>query len=484
VLLYAHGNAGNLSFDARMLRYFQTELMVTVLIFDYRGYGKSEGSPTVEGVLQDARAARTALAKKADVKEAEIVLMGRSLGGAVVCQLAGESAPRGLVLENTFSSLKEVAEHHFGIAAAIVPKDRLDSAAQLARYSGPLLQTHGDADKTVPFAMGKKLFDAHKGNKEFVAIAGGQHNDAYTAGYREKLDRFIGSLPLVAQPEALGPGEHARSLQMGDAKRTYLVHVPPKYDPRKPTPVVVVYHGAGTNGFITVLFSGLNTKADEANFIAVYPDGTGVGPFLVWNAGPIKGAVAGLPDDVAFTGKMLDDLAKVLNVDTKRVYATGISNGGMMCYKLAAELPGRFAAIAPIAGTMLIGSLPAKQRPMPIIHFHGTEDTLVPFGGSKKKLANLVVKSVEETVQAWAEIAGCAKEPKIFEVPSKVDDGTKVKRKTFGPGKDGVEVILYEIEGGGHTWPGRPAPAFIGRSTQNISANDLMWEFFAKYQLK
>lgn len=195
VLLYAHGNGGNLSYDARMLRYFQTELLVTVLIFDYRGYGKSEGAPTVDGVLQDARAARTALAKKADVKESEIVLMGRSLGGAVVCQLAGAAAPRGLVLENTFSSLKEVAEHHFGALAAIVPKDRLDSAAQLARYPGPLLQTHGDADKTVPFAMGKKLFEAHKGTKEFVQISGGQHNDPYTAAYREKLDKFIGALP-------------------------------------------------------------------------------------------------------------------------------------------------------------------------------------------------------------------------------------------------------------------------------------------------
>lgn len=289
---------------------------------------------------------------------------------------------------------------------------------------------------------------------------------------------------LIVQPEAIGPGEHSRSLQMGDTKRTYLVHVPPNYDPKKPTPVVLVYHGAGTNGLITVFFSGLNKKADEANFIAVYPDGTGVGPFLVWNAGPIKGAVAGLPDDVAFTGKILDELAKVLNVDAKRVYATGISNGGMMCYKLAAELPERIAAIAPIAGTMLIGNLPAKQRPMPVIHFHGTEDTLVPYGGSKKKLANFVIKSVDETVQVWAEVAGCQKEPKIFEIPSKVDDGTKVKRKTFGPGKDGVEVILYEIEGGGHTWPGRPAPSFIGRSTGNISANDLMWEFFARYKLK
>lgn len=277
---------------------------------------------------------------------------------------------------------------------------------------------------------------------------------------------------------------------MGGKKRTYNIHVPPRYDGTKATPVVLVFHGAGTNGLITARFSGLNMKADAANFIAVYPDGTGVGPLLIWNAGPMQARPGvALPDDVAFVGKLLDDLATVLNVDGKRVYATGISNGGMMCYKLAAELPDRIAAIAPIAGTMLAREDDLKAgRPMPVIHFHGTEDALVPFGGpgkkGKGKGAGLIMKTVDETVEAWADLAGCPREAEVTDIRSKVEDGTKVKRKTFGPGKNGVEVILYVIEGGGHTWPGRPAPSIIGRATQNISANDLMWEFFCKYQLK
>src|SRR5262249_54076753 len=103
VLLYAHGNAGNLALYGSLLKYFQKELRVTTLVFDYRGYGRSEGTPTVEGVLQDARAARAFLARQAGVKEGEVVLMGRSLGGAVAVALAGEDGARGLIVESTFS---------------------------------------------------------------------------------------------------------------------------------------------------------------------------------------------------------------------------------------------------------------------------------------------------------------------------------------------------------------------------------------------
>jgi uncharacterized protein len=130
VLLLAHGNTGHLSYLSGLLQYFQNDLRVTTLAFDYRGYGRSDGVATVEGVLEDARAARSFLANRAGVKEAEIVLMGRSLGGAVVVQLAAENAPRGLVLESTFSSLGDVASHHYGAAASLlIPADRLNSAA-------------------------------------------------------------------------------------------------------------------------------------------------------------------------------------------------------------------------------------------------------------------------------------------------------------------------------------------------------------------
>lgn len=195
VLLYCHGNGGNLTYDAPLLRFFQLYLKATVLEFDYRGYGRSEGRPTAEGVVADARAARAYLARKAGVSESQIVLMGRSLGGAVAVQLTTDVRPRGLVLESTFSSLKEMAKHHYPLLSGVVPADKLDSAAALARYDGPLLQSHGDADRVIPFASGEALFLTAKGKKEFFRIPKGDHNDQNPPEYYSKLISFVAELP-------------------------------------------------------------------------------------------------------------------------------------------------------------------------------------------------------------------------------------------------------------------------------------------------
>jgi polyhydroxybutyrate depolymerase len=286
--------------------------------------------------------------------------------------------------------------------------------------------------------------------------------------------------------DPLGPGDHTRKLTVDGRERSYLVHIPPRYDHEKPTPVVLVFHGAGTNAAITVSFTGMSKKSDEAGFIAVYPNGTGFGPFLTLNAGGRQGKMAeGSADDVRYVGAILDDLATVTNVDSKRVFATGISNGGMMCYRLAAEMSDRIAAIAPVAGTIAIEECKPK-RPVPVMHFHGKADKMVPFGGPDKGTPKfLTFKSVEESIAVWRKINQCPDEPTITEFPDKEDDGTKVTKKTYGPGKDGAEVVLIEIEGGGHTWPGIKSPiSLIGKSTLDISANDLMWEFFQKHPMK
>ena len=289
----------------------------------------------------------------------------------------------------------------------------------------------------------------------------------------------------VAQPAPLGPGDHTRTLMMGEQKRTYLVHVPKGCDPEKAAPVVLALHGAAMDGPMMVWFTGLNKKSDEAGFVVVYPSGTGIGPFRTWNAGGFRGKMAeGRADDVAFIGKLLDDLGAVVKVDEKRVYACGMSNGAMMCYRLAAELSDRIAAIAPVAGTIAIDESKPK-RPVPVIHFHGTKDTLVPFEMAAGKTPSFMkLKGVEDSIQTWVKLNGCDEKPKT-DVLSKDGDEMKVTRKTYGGGKDGAEVVLVVIEGGGHTWPGQEPPvAFIGKSAVNISANDLMWEFFEKHPMK
>jgi polyhydroxybutyrate depolymerase len=290
------------------------------------------------------------------------------------------------------------------------------------------------------------------------------------------------ALSLVCA-DPLPPGDHVRSLESDGRTRTYRVHVPPQYDATAPTPVVLAYHGAMTNSRMMASFSGLSKKADEAGFVVVYPNGTGSGDvMLFWNAGGMRRRNGANADDVAFTAKTLDDLATVINVDPDRVYATGLSNGGMMCYRLAAELSDRIAAIAPVAGTMGVDD-PDPKRPVPVLHFHGTSDRLVPFDGPDDRGRRIVaIRSVDETMRIWAKIDGCPAEPDIADLPDSVDDGTKVTCKIWGPGKDGAEVVLYTITGGGHTWPGKPrVVGILGKSTKDISANDLMWEFFQKH---
>ncbi len=190
-ILIAHGNAGNVATRAPWLRYLQETAGVNTFMFDYRGYGRSEGIPTVEGVLLDARAARAQLRQMAGVQDHEMVLMGESLGGAVVVELAAESAPRGLILQSTFSSLRDVAAVHFPWAAGLVPVDKLNATTRIQQYQGPLLQSHGTADGTIPLGLAEKLFQAANEPKTLYRVPGADHNNWLTDEYLEQLNRFI-----------------------------------------------------------------------------------------------------------------------------------------------------------------------------------------------------------------------------------------------------------------------------------------------------
>ncbi len=287
----------------------------------------------------------------------------------------------------------------------------------------------------------------------------------------------------ASKPQPFSPGDHTRTFTVDGILRTYLAHVPPGYVAGKPTPVVLALHGAAMNGLMMVGFTGLNATADKAGFIVVYPSGTGVGPFRTWNAGGFPGG-SNKTDDVAFLGKVLDDVAALATVDTKRIFSCGMSNGGMMSYRLAAEMSDRIAAIAPVAGTIAIDES-KPVRPVPVLHFHGTKDTLVPYEMPQRRNPQIMrIKSVEESIQTWVKLNGCQQTP-VSDVLTKAGDKMPVTLTIYKGGKNGAEVGLITIEGGGHTWPGKNAPVgFIGASTLNISANDLMWEFFQRHPMK
>ncbi|MCL6503219.1 MAG: alpha/beta hydrolase [Pirellulales bacterium] len=193
VMLIASGNAGNVTVWRDELEWLHAH-GVAAMVFDYRGYGRSEGKPDEAGLLADARAARAWLARRCGVAETDVVLRGRSLGGAVMVDLAAAAGARGLVLESTFTSLPDVAAHfYFWLPVRLLMRTRFDSLSKIGRYQGPLLQSHGDADEIVPFFLGRRLFDAAGGPKQWITIPGGRHNDPQSVEFYQALDRFLDS---------------------------------------------------------------------------------------------------------------------------------------------------------------------------------------------------------------------------------------------------------------------------------------------------
>lgn len=278
------------------------------------------------------------------------------------------------------------------------------------------------------------------------------------------------------------PRTHKITLLHEDRERTYFLHIPPAYDSIKPTPLVIVLHGGTANAQNVEMISGLTEKADKEGFIAVYPNGTGrlKNRVLTWNAGNCCGyALEHNIDDVGFISELIDNLKHKLAIDPKRIYVTGISNGGMLAYRLACELSDKIAAIAPIAGAMNCDKSNASQ-PVSAVIFHGTEDDFVLYeGGKPRKTIDTRHKrtdnSVADAVSFWVDHNGCSPTPEH-------EDRGKIIVDTYAGGRNGTEVILYTIKGGRHAWPGGLKAYELGdEPDMEISATDVMWEFFKNH---
>ena len=286
----------------------------------------------------------------------------------------------------------------------------------------------------------------------------------------------------------LGAGDYERSFPLGGLTRSYLFHLPEAALAKKAVPVVLAYHGGATNMRLMKRYVDLDRVGDREGFAVVYPNGTGrFKRLLTWNAGGCCGyAQEKRIDDVAMTVALLADLAKAVPIDPRRIYATGISNGGMMAYRVACELSDRIAAVAPVAGTMAVDAC-KPARPVPVIAFHGTADRHVPFLGGKgaQSISGVPYTPVGESVEWWRAFDHCPEAPATSEIPDRAGDGTSVTRKAWSGCRDGSEVDLYVVANGGHTWPGvrTRLKAELGISTENLSASDAMWDFFRRHPL-
>jgi hypothetical protein len=192
-LLYCHGNGGNVSTNLVNARVFH-DLGLSVLLFDYRGYGKSSGRPSEEGTYRDARAAFSQLTGALGIPPEQIVIYGMSLGGAVAIELAADVPAAGLICEATFTSVLDMARRLYpGLPAKILASDKYDSLSKIGRLGLPKLFLHAPEDELVPFAMGRKLFDAATAPKEFLEIRGTHGEGASLTGpaYAAGIDAFL-----------------------------------------------------------------------------------------------------------------------------------------------------------------------------------------------------------------------------------------------------------------------------------------------------
>ena len=274
------------------------------------------------------------------------------------------------------------------------------------------------------------------------------------------------------------------TLTIGDRRRSCLVHLPKGYDGQTPLPLVVVFHGGGGNASGAVRMTGMDSKADRENFIVAYPNGTGpqANLFLTWDTWDCCGtALDQHVDDVGFVRALVGRLENDYNIERKRIYATGLSNGGMMTYRVGCELSDIFAAIAPVAGALDTDEFHPAQ-PVSVIIFHGTADKHIRYdGGVPLASADFrhrrVDKPVSYAVGCWVKQDHCNPAPTRTETGHIVHD-------VYHGGANGTAVELYTISGQGHAWPGgRKGLRFgnVDAPTTEISATDLMWDFFVKH---
>ena len=191
-VLFCHGNAGNITDRVGILERLNQRAGVSVLMFDYRGYGRSKGKPNEVGILADARAARHWLAAREKIGERDVVVMGESIGGAVAVDLAARDGARALILESTFTSAPDMAASIYPwLPVRWAMHTRFDSLSKIGDYHGPLLMSHGTADTIVPIQHGRRLFAAANEPKKLIVLRGHDHNDGMPADYYDDVAKFL-----------------------------------------------------------------------------------------------------------------------------------------------------------------------------------------------------------------------------------------------------------------------------------------------------
>lgn len=313
-----------------------------------------------------------------------------------------------------------------------------------------------------------------------LALAGNRHGAATHPGRMVVRAVLVLGLPVVSALLASGSyyllNRTSGAMVLSGQRREYLLYVPSSYDSSRPTPLVISLHGGGAWPGHQRDTSGWNRLAESQGFIVVYPAGSGAPRAWSVDHG------TGLLDDVGFISELIDTLEADYNIDPARIYANGLSNGGGMAFVLSCTLSDRIAAVGMVAAAY---SLPwnwcTDPRPVPMIAFHGTSDALTPYHGGRSPVFPdpLVLPGIPTWTSNWARRNRCGPNP----VESVV--AADVTRLEYTNCADGAAVVLYTVQGGGHTWPGgKPMPeGLVGLTSNGVDATSRMWAFFREHRL-
>ena len=266
------------------------------------------------------------------------------------------------------------------------------------------------------------------------------------------------------------------SIMHDGIQRDYILYIPAMYDGTSEVPLVLNFHGFGSNANEQMHYGDFRDIADTEGFLLVHPEGTLLNGEQHWNVGNFTdGSTA---DDVGFTEALIDELAILYAINLDRVYSTGMSNGGYMSFLLACQLSEKIAAIASVTGSMTPDTFDVcnAQHPTPILQIHGTDDSVVPYDGDTWTL------SIEDVMSYWVNFNNCDTNPTITTFPD-IDptDGSTVDHFVYSDGDNGVTTEHMKVIGGDHTWPGSDYD--LPGTNYDINASMEIWQFFSRFDI-
>jgi polyhydroxybutyrate depolymerase len=289
-------------------------------------------------------------------------------------------------------------------------------------------------------------------------------------------------LSLITITASAQPKQKKEQITVDGIAREFIVYVPQLSNAADKLPVVISLHGRLGTGERTMNSADFRPIADKEKFIIVCPDGID----RSWNDGRETPAHKKGINDVKFIDQLITYIVNAYHADERRVYVTGMSNGGFMTSRLACELSNRIAAIAVVGASMDKNMDYHPVKSLPVMYIQGTKDPLVPYNGGAMKGAGGDIYSHTDVLKLWAAAGKCQDNLEYTNMPDNANDGTSIKKEQYSNATTGLRVIGYTVINGGHTWPGgtQYLPKFIvGTVSHNLNACEAIWAFFKDYKL-